>query len=165
MACPSWEVVCAPHKKGKDQWMIVCFCVADIKDKVPAGTPDRIHTHLESMGHQTLSGYISYNGLVDITLTDTCSIDSILATSSSHFPKKVFMYPLPNSSQSTTLSNSALMASTIMKAYMRSLKSGSTTNMYMMILPRLPVSSIPTFLPIVNSSSSQWTPGNPPSSS
>jgi hypothetical protein len=80
MARPSWEVVWAPQKKGKDRRMIVRFRVADIKDKVPAGAPDRIRTHLESKGHRTLGGYISYNGLVDITLADTHSVDSILAS-------------------------------------------------------------------------------------
>jgi hypothetical protein len=61
--------------------MIVCFHVANTKDKVPTGAPDRIWTHLESKGHRTLGGYISYNGLVDITLADTRSVDSIFASS------------------------------------------------------------------------------------
>jgi hypothetical protein len=80
VARPSWEVIWAPQKKGKDRRMIVRFRVADIKDKVPAAAPDRIRTHLESKGHRTLGGYISYNGLVDITLADTRSVDSILAS-------------------------------------------------------------------------------------
>ena len=50
-AWPSWEVIWAPQKKGKDRRMIVRFRVADIKDKVPAAAPDRIRTHLESKGH------------------------------------------------------------------------------------------------------------------
>jgi hypothetical protein len=78
---PSWEVVWAPQKKGKDRRMTVRFRVADMKEKVPAGTADKIHAHLKSKGHRTIGGYISYNGLVDVTLADTRSVDSILASS------------------------------------------------------------------------------------
>jgi hypothetical protein len=78
---PSWEVVWAPQKKGKDHRMTVRFHVADTKEKVPVGAADKIRAHLESKGHRTIGGYISYNGLVDVTLADTCSVDSILASS------------------------------------------------------------------------------------
>ena len=60
--------------------MIVIFQVADKKEKVPLGASEKICTHLESKGHRVIGGYISFNGLVDITLADTCSVDSILAT-------------------------------------------------------------------------------------
>ena len=78
---PSWEVVWAPQKKGKDCQMIICFQVADMKEKVPVGAADKIRAHLESKGHRTIGRYISYNGLVDVTLADTRSVDSILASS------------------------------------------------------------------------------------
>jgi len=78
---PSWEVVWAPQKKGKDCRMTVCFHVADMKEKVPTGATDKIRTHLKAKGHRMIGGYISYNGLVDITLADTHSVKSILTSS------------------------------------------------------------------------------------
>ena len=80
-ARPLWEVVWAPQKKGKDRRMAVRFRVADTKEKVPAGAPDKIRAYLETKNHRTIGGYISFNGLVDITLADTRSVDTILATS------------------------------------------------------------------------------------
>jgi hypothetical protein len=80
-ARPSWEVVWAPQKKGKDRRMVVRFRVAETKDKVPPGAPDKIRAYLETKGHRTIGGYVSFNGLVDITLADTGSVDTILATS------------------------------------------------------------------------------------
>jgi len=61
--------------------MTIRFRVADAKEKVPVGAADKIRAHLESKGHRTIGGYISYNGLVDVTLADTRSVDSILASS------------------------------------------------------------------------------------
>ena len=58
--------------------MIVRFRVADCKEKVPANAADKIHAYLETKGHKTTGGYISFNGLVDITLADTHSVDTIL---------------------------------------------------------------------------------------
>jgi hypothetical protein len=60
--------------------MTVRFRVADTKDKVPANATEKIRTHLESKGHRTIGGYISFNGLVDITLADSHSVDTILAS-------------------------------------------------------------------------------------
>ena len=77
---PKWEVVWAPQKKGKDRRMIVHFCVADTKDKVPANATEKIRAYLESKGHRTIGGYISFNGLVDITLADSHFIDTILTS-------------------------------------------------------------------------------------
>lgn len=79
-SCPTWDVVWAPQKKGKDRRMIICFRVAESKEKVSSGATDKIHAHLMSKGHRTTGGYISYNGLVDITLADTHSVDTILAS-------------------------------------------------------------------------------------
>ena len=45
-SCPSWEVVWAPQKKGKDRQMIVRFRVADTKEKVPVGAADKIRAHI-----------------------------------------------------------------------------------------------------------------------
>ena len=78
---PSWDIVWAPQKKGKDRRMVVRFRVAETKEKVPANASDKIRAHLESKGHKTIGGYISFNGLVDITLADTESVDRILASS------------------------------------------------------------------------------------
>jgi Reverse transcriptase (RNA-dependent DNA polymerase) len=78
-ARPLWEVVWAPQKKGKDRRMTVRFRVADSKEKIPAGAPEKIRVHLESQGHRTIGGYVSFHGLVDITLADTRSVDHILA--------------------------------------------------------------------------------------
>ena len=78
---PSWEVVWALQKKGKDHCMIVKFCVADCKEKVPANAADKICAYLETKGHKTTGGYILFNGLVDITLADTHSVDTILSSS------------------------------------------------------------------------------------
>jgi hypothetical protein len=58
--------------------MIVCFLVADSKEKVPIIASDKICAYLKSKGHRTTGRYISYNGLVDITLADTQSVDLIL---------------------------------------------------------------------------------------
>ena len=80
---PLWEVVWAPQKKGKDRRMTVRFCVADSKEKVPANAADKIRAYLETKGHKTTGGYISFNGLVDISMADTHSVDTIL--SHSHF--------------------------------------------------------------------------------
>ena len=77
---PSWEVVWAPQKKGKDRRMIVRFCVTDCKEKVPANAADKICAYLETKGHTT-GGYISFNGLVDITLANTHSVNTILSSS------------------------------------------------------------------------------------
>ena len=78
---PSWDIVWAPQRKGKDRRMVVRFRVAESKEKVPANATDKIRTHLESKGHKTTGGYISFNGLVDVNLADTESVDAILATS------------------------------------------------------------------------------------
>ena len=78
---PNWEVVWAPQKKGKDRRLTVRFRVADSKEKVPANAADKIRAHLESKGHRTTGGYISFNGLVDITLADSHSVDTILNSS------------------------------------------------------------------------------------
>ena len=78
---PSWEVVWALQKKGKDRRMTVRFRVADSKEKVPSNATDKIRSHLESKGHRTIGGYISYNGLVDVTMADSHSVDAILASS------------------------------------------------------------------------------------
>jgi hypothetical protein len=83
---PSWEIVWAPQKKGKDRRMIVRFRVADSKEKVPENAPDKIRSFLESRGHKTTGGYVSFNGLVDITFADTESVDTILASSYYHVP-------------------------------------------------------------------------------
>ena len=77
---PTWDVVWAPQKKGKDRRMTIRFRVADSKEKVPTNATEKIRAHLESKGHRTIGGYISYNGLVDISLADTNSIDTILAS-------------------------------------------------------------------------------------
>ena len=61
--------------------MVVRFRVAKTKEKVPTNASDKIRTHLESKGHRTTGGYVSFNGLVDIMLADTESVDQILATS------------------------------------------------------------------------------------
>ena len=61
--------------------MVVHFRVAESKEKVPANATDKIHAHLESKGHKTTGGYISFNGLVDVNLADIESVDTILATS------------------------------------------------------------------------------------
>ena len=79
-ARPEWEVVWAPQTKGRDRRMTVCFCVADSKEKIPASAPDKICLHLKTKGHRTIGGYVSFNGLVDVTLADTCSVDLILAS-------------------------------------------------------------------------------------
>jgi hypothetical protein len=80
---PTWEVVWAPQKKGKDRRMTVHFRVADTKEKVLSNATDKIRAHLESKGHRTTGGYISYNGLqvVAITMADSHSVDTILASS------------------------------------------------------------------------------------
>ena len=78
---PNWEVVWAPQKKGKDKCMTVRFRVAETKDKVPVNASDKIRAYLETKGHRTIGGYISFNRLVDIQLADTCSVDPILASS------------------------------------------------------------------------------------
>jgi hypothetical protein len=78
---PNWEVVWAPQKKGKDRRMTVRFKVADSKEKVPANASDKIRAHLEAKGHRTIGGYVSFNGLVDITLADSHSVDTILNSS------------------------------------------------------------------------------------
>ena len=77
---PNWEVVWAPQKKGKDRHMIVRFRVADTKEKVPANATEKIRAYLESKGHRTIGGYISFNGLVDITLADSHFVDTILTS-------------------------------------------------------------------------------------
>jgi hypothetical protein len=77
---PNWEVVWAPQKKGKDCCMTVHFKVAESKEKVPANAADKICAHLESKGHRTISGYVSFNGLVDISFANSHSVDSILNT-------------------------------------------------------------------------------------
>ena len=77
---PSWEVVWAPQKKGKDRRMTVRFCVADSKEKVLASAPDKIRAYLKTKGHKTTGGYISFNGLVDIAFADTHSVDTILSS-------------------------------------------------------------------------------------
>ena len=61
--------------------MTVRFRVAETKDKVPVNASDKIRAYLETKGHRTIGGYISFNGLVDIQLADTRSVDSILASS------------------------------------------------------------------------------------
>lgn len=83
---PTWEVVWAPQKKGKDRRMTVRFRVAYSKEKVPADAIDKIRAHLESKGHKTIGGYISFNGLVDVKLADTNSVDTILASDYYHIP-------------------------------------------------------------------------------
>lgn len=77
---PNWDIVWAPAKKGKDRRMNVRFRVAETKEKVPFTAADKIRAHLESKGHRTTGGYISFNGLVDVTLADTHSVDTILAS-------------------------------------------------------------------------------------
>jgi hypothetical protein len=79
-AQPLWEVVWAPQKKGKDCRMVIHFHVTETKEKVPTRAADRIHAHLESKGHRTTRGYISFNGLVNVMLTDMLSVNSILAS-------------------------------------------------------------------------------------
>lgn len=78
---PTWEVVWAPQKKGKDRRMTIRFRVAESKEKVPINAADKIRSHLESKGHRTTGGYISFHGLVDITLADSHSVDTILNSS------------------------------------------------------------------------------------
>ena len=78
--CPQWDVVWAPQKKGKDWRMIVCFHIGETKEKVPTYTVEKIHKHLDSKGHCSVGGYISYGGLVDIALADTPSVDAIVST-------------------------------------------------------------------------------------
>ena len=78
---PDWDIVWAPQRKGKDRRMTVRFRVAESKEKVPTNASDKIRAHLESKGHKTTGGYTSYNGLVDITLADTRSVDMILSSS------------------------------------------------------------------------------------
>ena len=78
---PTWDVVWAPQKKGKDRRMTVRFRAAESKEKVPVNASDKIRAHLESKGHKTIGGYVSFNGLVDITLANTHSVDVILAAS------------------------------------------------------------------------------------
>ena len=78
---PDWDIVWAPQRKGKDRRMTIRFRVADSKEKVQTNAPDKIRAHLESKGHKTTGGYISFNGLVDISLADTKSVDSILSSS------------------------------------------------------------------------------------
>jgi Reverse transcriptase (RNA-dependent DNA polymerase) len=75
---PDWEIVWAPQKKGKDRRMTVRFKVADTKEMVPISAADKIRAHLESKGIRTTGGYISFNGLVDISLADSHSVDKIL---------------------------------------------------------------------------------------
>ena len=75
---PMWQTVWAPQKKGKDRRMIVRFRAAETKEKVPQSAVDKIRTYLNSKGHKTTGGYISFNGLVDITFADTASVDAIL---------------------------------------------------------------------------------------
>lgn len=77
-ARPTWDVVWAPQKKGKDRRMVVRFRVAESKETVPTGASDKIRAHLHSKGHRTTGGYLSFNGLVDITFADTKSVDTIL---------------------------------------------------------------------------------------
>jgi hypothetical protein len=83
---PTWEVVWAPQKKGKDRRMTIRFHVAESKEKVPLNASDKIRAHLESKGHRTIGGYISFNGLVDITLADSHSVDIILNSSYYNIP-------------------------------------------------------------------------------
>ena len=83
---PTWEVVWAPQKKGKDRRMMVRFRVAYSKEKVPANATNKIRAHLESIGHKTIGGYISCNGLVNVKLADTNSVDTILASNYYHIP-------------------------------------------------------------------------------
>ena len=78
---PSWEIVWAPQKKGKDRRMTIRFRAAESKDKVPPNAVEKIRAHLESKGHKTIGGYISFNGLVNITLAHTDSVDTILSSS------------------------------------------------------------------------------------
>ena len=56
--------------------MIVRFRAAETKEKVPQFAVDKIWMYLK--GHKTTGGYISFNGLVDITFADTASVDAIL---------------------------------------------------------------------------------------
>ena len=83
---PEWEIVWAPQKKGKDRRMTVRFRVADSKEKVPINASDKIRAHLESKGHKTTGGYISFHGLVDVTFADTNSVDAVLATNYYNVP-------------------------------------------------------------------------------
>ena len=83
---PEWEIVWAPQKKGKDRRMTVRFRVADSKEKVPINASDKIRAHLESKGHKTIGGYISFHGLVDVTFADTNSVDAVLATNYYNVP-------------------------------------------------------------------------------
>ena len=83
---PSWDIVWAPQKKGKDRRMTVRFRVAESKESVPANATDKIRAHLESKGHKTVGGYISFNGLVDISFANTNSVDTILASTYYHVP-------------------------------------------------------------------------------
>ena len=75
---PMWQTVWAPQKKGKDRRMIVRFRAAESKEKVPLFAVDKIRAFLNSKGHKTTGGYVSFNGLVDITFADTASVDAIL---------------------------------------------------------------------------------------
>ena len=75
---PMWQTVWAPQKKGKDRRMIMRFRAAETKEKVPQSAVDKIWMYLNSKGHKTTGGYISFNGLVDITFADTASVDAIL---------------------------------------------------------------------------------------
>jgi Reverse transcriptase (RNA-dependent DNA polymerase) len=77
---PDWEIVWAPQKKGKDRRMTVRFKVADSKEKVPTAAADKIRAYLATKGHRTTGGYTSFNGLVDIALADSHSVDTILTS-------------------------------------------------------------------------------------
>jgi hypothetical protein len=77
---PTWDVVWAPQKKGKDRRMTVRFRVAESKDLVPANAADKIRAHLETKGHRTIGGYVSFGGLVDVMFADTNSVDLILSS-------------------------------------------------------------------------------------
>ena len=50
------------------------------KKKVLTSAPDKICAYLETKGHKTTGGYISFNGLVDIAFANTHSVDTILSS-------------------------------------------------------------------------------------
>ena len=88
--------------------MTVRFRVADSKEKVPSNATDKIRAHLESKGHRTIHGYISYNGLVNIFMADSHSatLSLLLAPTLYHpYLKMDCMYRLSNSSRLTALSS------------------------------------------------------------
>ena len=60
--------------------MTIRFRVADTREAVPANAHEKIRAHLESKGHRTTTGYLSYGGHVDVSLADSHSVDTILSS-------------------------------------------------------------------------------------